>query len=120
MKFIDIDPSEVDTSRSGRRGRIAYPIVKAFIERNVKMCKLDVEGTKYKLVSLRANLHSYVTRHEMPVQVFQAGGDLHMMRLDIDNEGNPIENWATAGEEPIPIGKENIQERAEKDGAWKE
>jgi hypothetical protein len=29
----------------------------------------------------------------MPIKLFQAGGELHMMRLDLNNQNEPIENW---------------------------
>jgi len=121
MKFVDIDPKEVDTSRAARRGRVAYPIVKGFMERNVKMSKLDLTDTSYNAVSLRANLSLYIQRHEMPIKIFQAGGELHMMRLDIDNDGNPIDNWETGGEAPKPLTPAAVNEKfkAEKAQAMK-
>ena len=29
----------------------------------------------------------------MPIKIFAADGILHMMRLDLENDGTPIEGW---------------------------
>lgn len=93
VKFIDIDPADIDTSRHSRRGRVSYPIIKGFLERNVKVSKLDLTGLDKNPQYLRSVLQTYITNHNMPIKLFSAGGALHLMRLDIDNDGNPIEDW---------------------------
>ena len=90
MKFIDIDPKDIDTSRQGRRGRVSYPILKAFMERNSKVSKLDLTGLNKNPNYLRSMLQSYIRNHEMPIKVFSANGEIHLMRLDLDNDNNPI------------------------------
>lgn len=91
VKFVDIDPKDIDTSRQGRRGRVSYPILKAFMERQTKVSKLDLTGLGKNPTYLRSVLTSYVRSHEMPIKVFSANGDLHLMRLDLDNDHNEIE-----------------------------
>lgn len=94
VNFIDIDPSEIDTSRAGRRGRVSYPIVKMFMERNVKVSKIDPESLGDKNPQyLRSVLQTYINNHKMPIKLFSAGGDLHMMRLDLNNDGTPDPTW---------------------------
>lgn len=102
VKFIDIDPKDIDTSRSGRRGRVSYPIIKGFMERNVKVSKLDLTGLNKNPAYLRSVLTSYINTHNMPIKLFSAGGDLHLMRLDLDNDGKPIEGYN--GEEKTTEG----------------
>ncbi len=93
VKFVDVDPKDVDTSRYSRRGRVSYPILKAFLERNVKMSKLDLTGLDKEPTYLRAVLAAYIKNHKMPIHIFSAGGEIHLMRLDLDNDGNKIE-WS--------------------------
>ncbi len=90
VKFVDIDPKDIDTARLGRRGRVSYPIVKAFMERNVKLSKLDITGLDRNATYLRSVIGAYVKSHELPIRVFSAAGDIHMMRLDLDNDNKPI------------------------------
>ena len=90
VKFIDIDPKDIDTARLGRRGRVSYPIIKAFMERNVKLSRLDVSDLGKNPTYLRSVLDAYTKSHKMPIRIFSAGGDIHMMRLDLDNDNTPI------------------------------
>lgn len=128
VNFIDIDPSEIDTSRSGRRGRVSYPIIKGFMERNVKVSKLDPESLGDKNPQyLRSVLTSYIKTHNMPIKLFAAGGDLHLMRLDLNNGGTPIvgyknEERATEGaaghlrdQTPVPLDASEVAKRFEED-----
>ncbi len=79
VKFIDIDPKDIDTTRSGRRGRVSYPILKAFMERNSKVSQLDLTGLHKNPAYLRAVLGAYIKSHNMPIRVFSADGVLHLM-----------------------------------------
>ncbi len=93
VKFVDIDPKDIDTARLGRRGRVSYPIVKSFMERNVKLSMLDITGLDKNPTYFRSALGAYIKSHKLPIRVFSAGGDIHMMRLDLDNDNNPIPGW---------------------------
>lgn len=93
VKFVDIDPADIDTERAGRRGRVSYPILKAFMERNTKVSKLDVSDLDKNPTYLRSVLQSYIRSHSMPIRIFSANGDIHLMRLDLDNDNQPIE-WS--------------------------
>lgn len=126
VKFVDIDPAEINTERSGRRGRVSYPILKAFMERNAKVSKLDLTGLDKNPQYLRSVLHAYIKSHKMPIKVFSADGELHLMRLDLDNDGNAIpwepEMLATEGAaghlrdaEPRPINSDEVNSRFEKE-----
>jgi len=93
VKFIDLDPANIDTSRIGSRGRVSYPIIKGFMERNVKLSQLDLEGLDKNPTYLRSVLTSYINSHNMPIRIFAANGELHLMRLDLNNDGTPNPNW---------------------------
>lgn len=126
VKFIDINPADIDTARSGRRGRVSYPIIKAFMERNVKVSKIDPASHDKNPQYLRSVLTSYIRTHNMPIKLFSANGDLHLMRLDLDNNGNKIERWqeehTTEGAmgherdlEPQPLTPNTVKERFEQE-----
>jgi len=127
VKFVDVDPAEIDTSRSGRRGRVSYPIIKAFMERNSKVSKLDLTGLHKNPTYLRSVLTAYCKSHNMPIKLFAANGELHMMRLDLDNDNQPIEGWTpemltTEGNaglerdlEPAPLNAEEVDKRFEQE-----
>lgn len=126
VKFIDIDPKDIDTARMGRRGRVSYPIIKAFLERDTKVSKLDLTGFDKNPTYLRSVLSAYVKSHSLPITIFAAGGELHMMRLDLDNNNKPIkwvpENGATEGAsgherdmEATPITASEVRKRSKQE-----
>ncbi|KKM83732.1 hypothetical protein LCGC14_1306320 [marine sediment metagenome] len=126
VKFIDIDPKDIDTTRIGRRGRVSYPILKAFMERNSKVSKLDLTGFHKNPTYLRAVLAAYVKSHQLPIKIFAAGGELHLMRLDLDNDNKSIpwdpEAQVTDGAsglerdmEAVPITASEVKKRHTKE-----
>ncbi len=127
VKFVDINPKDIDTSRIGRRGRVSYPILKAFLERNTKVSKLDLAGLDKNPTYLRSVLDAYAKSHKMPIKVFSANGEIHLMRLDLDNDNKPIKNWeeslettegATGHErhlEPVPIDSAEVTRRGKQE-----
>lgn len=125
VKFVDIDPKDIDTTRNVRRGRVSYPIIKAFMERNTKVSMLDLTGLHKNPMYLRSVLGSYIKSHNLPIRVFAANGHLHLMRLDLDNDGNKIpwepEMRATEGGglmkdiEPQPISPDEVKARFEEE-----
>lgn len=124
VKFVPVDPKDIDTSRSGRRGRVSYPLIKGFMESGHKVVKLDLTGLNKNPQYLRSVLTSYIRTHNMPIKIFSAGGDLHLMRLDLNNDGTPNPDWqaenpdtteGAAGHErnmePTPLNSEEVQKR---------
>lgn len=93
VTFTPVDPASLKTERLGRRGRISYPLLKSFLEANVKLAKLDLTGLSKNPNYLRSVLTSYIKSHKLPIKLFAANGDLHLMRLDLNNDGTPIPNW---------------------------
>lgn len=122
VKFVDIDPAEIDTSRGGRRGRVTYPIIKAFLEREVKVSMLDLSDSPRTPNSMRAGLDNYVKGHKLPIKVFTAGGQVHLMRLDLDNDNNKIPWQPEDGDtsdpdnlahlEATPLNAKSVKKRA--------
>jgi hypothetical protein len=90
VKFIEVDPDSVDglNVREAHRGRVSYPILKAFLETGMKVGQIDRTGIQQSLVSLSSSLGAYIRNHELPLKLFQRGGEIFLARLDIDNAGN--------------------------------
>jgi hypothetical protein len=133
VSFTQVDPADLDTSRLGRRGRVSYPILKSFMEANIKLAKLDMTGFEGKNPAyLRSVLTSYINSHNLPIKLFSAQGDLHLMRLDLNNDGTPNPDWETEnmkttegakGHErdltPMPINAEEVEKRGQTEMAQK-
>ena len=106
VKFIKVDPAEIDTNRLGRRGRVSYPLLKSFMEANIKMAKLDLTGYEGNPINIRSATTYYIKAHSLPIKIFSAGGDMYLMRLDFDSNGKPIENWQEEAASEGALGKE--------------
>lgn len=116
VKFIEVDPNEVDNIRRGRRGRVSYPILKGFLETGLFIAKLDTTGMQQSQQSLYSSLGAYIRNHSMPIKIFSRVGDLHLMRLDIDKEGNKIEDWQEKDimaniDDATPINASEVKKR---------
>lgn len=92
VMFTQVDPADLNTDRLGRRGRVSYPILKAFMEANIKCAKPNIDELGKNPAYLRSVLTSYINSHNLPIKLFSAGGVLHLMRTDLDNDGKPIED----------------------------
>ena len=93
FKFIDLDPREAKHIQRSRHGRMSYPILKAFLESNKFIVQFDPESIGKTVNSLGPSLSSYAKSHELPVKAFQRDSKLYLLRLDIDEDGNVIEDW---------------------------
>ncbi len=93
VKFKEVDPSELDNIRRGRRGRVSYPILKGFLETNFFLAELDTTGMQQSKQSLTSSLSAYIRSHDLPIKLFQRAGKIMLMRLDIDENGETIEDW---------------------------
>lgn len=90
VKFVPVAPDEIDNIRDGRRGRVSYPILKSFLETNLPLAKLDRTGIQQSLMSLNSCLTAYIRNHGLPIKIFQRRGEIYLMRLDLDDKGNPL------------------------------
>jgi hypothetical protein len=48
---------------------------------------------------LRTVLQTYIKSHRLPIKIFQAGGEMHLLRLDMDAKGEVNSSWGPQ-EEP--------------------
>jgi hypothetical protein len=88
VKFVPVDPDEVPNFRESHRGRVSYPILKSFLETGMVLVKLDRTGIQQSLQSLNSSLGAYIRNHGLPVKIFNRMGEIYLMRLDADEEGN--------------------------------
>jgi hypothetical protein len=95
VKFIDVDPANIPTTREGRRGRVSYPILKSFLETGKVCVQLDRTGIQSSFQALYSMMGSYIKNHDLPIKIFSSGGEIFFMRLDLDNEGNEVPDWRT-------------------------
>ncbi len=126
VKFLDVDPDEIPNNREGRRGRVSYPILKSFLETNKYVAQLDRTGMQQSFQALYSCLNAYIRNHDMPIKIFSRRNQIYLMRLDIDKDGNFIENWreekATEGREgvdrdmePVPLDEDEVDIRFEEE-----
>lgn len=93
VKFIDVDPNEVEDATFTHRGRVSYPILKAFLETGKYVVQLDRTGMQQSFQGLYSSLNSYIRNHRLPVKLLSRGGNLLLMRLDVDKDGKQIPDW---------------------------
>lgn len=120
VKFKEIDASEIDNMRRGRRGRVSYPILKGFLETGYFLAELDRTGLQQSMQSLSSSLNAYIRSHDLPVKMFQRQGQLYLMRLDIDENGKEIPNWEGIADVDLstavlPITSDVVAERFEEE-----
>lgn len=116
VQFIKKDPNEIKNVLAGSRGRVSYPILKGFMETGLYLAEADVSDTGRTPSSMAGLLKMYIDRHNIPVKPFVRDGALLLMRLDIDEEGNAIDDWDAAEDAPEdddapPITVEEIKKR---------
>jgi hypothetical protein len=90
VKFIDVDPDQIPNMRDAHRGRVSYPILKSFLETGKTAVQLDRTGMQQSLVSLNSSLGAYIRSHELPIKLFTRGGEIYLIRTDLDAEGNVV------------------------------
>jgi hypothetical protein len=91
VRFIDVKPEDVPNFRTAHRGRVSYPILKAYLETGKPVAQLDRTGVQQSLMSLSSSLNAYIRNHELPIQLFQRGGEIFLARTDLDENGVPNE-----------------------------
>jgi hypothetical protein len=115
VKFVQIDPSELEDGEFVHRGRVSYPICKGFLETGFYVAKVDRTGMQQSAQSLSMSLRSYIKNHKLPIKMFQRKGDIYLMRLDIDSEGNSVEDWDEESkarkQEAVPITDGEVAKR---------
>ena len=117
MKFVEVDPHEVPNFRENHRGRVSYPILKTFLESNMVLAKMDRTGVQQSFQSLYSALTAYIRSHNLPVKIFSRGGEIYLARLDLDADGNKIEDWdkPKVTEQAQPITSIEVERRFEEE-----
>jgi hypothetical protein len=59
------------------------------METGLVLAKLDRTDVGRSLISLSTGLSTYVKSHELPIKIFQRQGELYLLRLDLDANGDP-------------------------------
>lgn len=120
VKFKEVDPTAIPNIREPHRGRVSYPILKGFLETGMFVAELDRTGMQQTLQSLYSSLNAYIRNHKMPIKMFSRKGEIYLMRLDIDENGDPIEDWERKKDvDPnvvaVAITKEEVARRFEEE-----
>jgi len=89
VKFVEIDPNDIQLVRHGRRGRVSYPILKMFLESGIAVGKLDRTGIQQSLMSLNSSLGAYIRNHGLPLEMWTSQGEIYLSRTDIGDDGKP-------------------------------
>lgn len=99
MKIVPVSPEEFPDVRDSRRGRVSYPIVKMFLESTdaegnpTVLAKLDRTGMQQSLQGLTSAVGSYIRNRDLPIRLFTRGGEIYLMRKDLNRDGTPNQEW---------------------------
>lgn len=120
VKFNEVSAADIKNLRAPHRGRVSYPILKGFLETDMFLATLDRTGMQQSTQSLYSSLGAYIRSHDMPIRLFQRQGDMYLMRLDIDENGNEIPDWREARDidtefKALPITTEEVAQRFEEE-----
>jgi len=120
VKFNEVNPAEINNLRAPHRGRVSYPILKGFLETDMFLATLDRTGMQQSTQSLYSSLGAYIRSHDMPIKLFQRQGNMYLMRLDIDENGNEISDWRKVRDIDTEFGapsinKEEVAKRFEEE-----
>ncbi len=127
VKFVEVNPQDIEFSRQGHRGRVSYPILKSFLEIDKLCVMLDRTGVQQNFQALYSMLRAYAINHKMPIKIFSSDGEIYLLRLDMDEEGLVDADWkpedtATDGGKkveshmsPVLVTLEEVAKRAEEE-----
>lgn len=93
-KLIEMSLEDIPNFSAGTRGRMSYPIVKAFMESNAQASMVDPDyikelGTSRN--SLQQSLKSYCRNHELPIHVITRGGNIFLIRITEPDEDGGLD-----------------------------
>ncbi len=80
------------------------------------LSQIDRTGLQQSQQSLYSSLSAYIRSHDMPIKLFSRKGELFLMRLDIDENKEPIENWRQVRDidtdmDPVAITPDEVADR---------
>lgn len=121
VKFIEVNPEDIENVRETHRGRVSYPIIKGFLETEKFLVEVDTTGVQQKPTLLNLLLRTYVRNHGLPVKVFMRTGKIYLMRLDITQKGEPT-GWdpmnglpSNNASNPVEITADEVAKRYEEE-----
>lgn len=77
MQFTEVKREDIPRTRS-REGKVSTSLIKGFLDSGLELVQVDVSDQDKKMESIRSTVANYVKRHELPVKVFTAGGNLYL------------------------------------------
>jgi len=93
VQFIQRTIDDIDNTADNRRGRVSYPIIKGFMETGFQVAEVDLTASGRKPEQLQLLLASYISTHKLPIKVLKRRSKLFLLRLDINEKGEPIPDW---------------------------
>ncbi|MCK9570572.1 hypothetical protein M0R72_16610 [Candidatus Pacearchaeota archaeon] len=99
VKFIQVSPDDIPNFREPRKGRVSYPILKAFLDSGMVLARMDREGIQRSVTGLSAGLTAYIKSHDLPVKLFVRDGEIHLLRLDLNDDGTPNPDYQPPSDE---------------------
>jgi hypothetical protein len=87
VKFIPVNPDDIPNFRESHRGRVSYPILKSFLETGEPLSQLDRTGMQQGVQSLNSCLNAYIKSHNLPIRLFNRGGQIYLARTDVGDDG---------------------------------
>ena len=77
MQFTAVTRDSIPQTRT-REGKVSTALITGFLESGLELVQVDTSDQDKKMESIRSTVSNYVKRHELPVKVFTAGGNLYL------------------------------------------
>lgn len=81
MNLKPVSRDEIPQSNT-REGKVSTGLFREFMESGQEVVQVELEEGGKSLGSVRSTLSNYVKRHNLPVRVFTAGGNLYIERSE--------------------------------------
>lgn len=77
MQFTPVSRDSIPKTRT-REGKVSTALITGFLDSGEELVQVDTSDSDKKMESVRSTIANYVKRHELPVKVFTAGGNLYL------------------------------------------
>lgn len=116
MRLVAVNPEDVPNLRDSHRGRVSYPILKSFMESGQVCVMLDRTGIQQSLAGLSSCLTAYIRTHNLPIKMFTRGGQIYLLRLDLNADGTPNPDYKAPDSslKASPTASDDLQEQFER------
>ena len=85
MNLRPVSREDIPQSNT-REGKVSTGIFREFLASGEEVVQVELEEDGKSIGSVRSTLSNYVKRHNLPVRVFTAGGNLYIERAEADAE----------------------------------